>query len=95
MTVKIRQISPECWLGQRLREHRKTAGLSQASVAAKLKWQQSYVSKVEAGETRLAVVDFVRHCSVIGADPASLVSLLANRVSRAPPASKSGPAIPV
>lgn len=74
MPVKIRYISPQRWLGERLKEHRKAAGLTQSAVAAKLKWHQSYVSKVEAGEAQSGVVDFIRHCSVIGADPAPLIN---------------------
>ena len=42
---------------KRLREARRTAGLTQAQVAAKLRRPQSFVSKCESGERRVDVVE--------------------------------------
>ena len=49
-------------------EARKASGLRQADVARKLRRPQSYVSKVESGERRLDVVEFVQFAHAVGAD---------------------------
>lgn len=41
----------------KLRDARKEAGLTQLQVAKKLKKTQSYISKVEAGEQRVDVIE--------------------------------------
>jgi transcriptional regulator with XRE-family HTH domain len=48
---------------------RKHAGLNQAALALRLGKPQSYVSKVESGERRLDVVEFVDLVRAIGGDP--------------------------
>ncbi len=50
-------------------KHRKAAGVTQWDVAKALKTDQSQVSKLERGERRLDIVDYVRICRVIGIDP--------------------------
>jgi transcriptional regulator with XRE-family HTH domain len=54
-------------------EARKTAGLTQHDVAAGLKRPQSFVSKVEQGERRLDVIEFLELCRLIGIDPHKLI----------------------
>jgi transcriptional regulator with XRE-family HTH domain len=60
---------------------RKKAGLHQADVAAKLGKPQSYISKVESGERRLDVVEFVEYAEAVGVNPVNLMRLLLNRSS--------------
>jgi transcriptional regulator with XRE-family HTH domain len=48
---------------------RREAGLQQVDVAKLLGRPQSYVSKVESGERRLDVAEFVELASAIQADP--------------------------
>jgi transcriptional regulator with XRE-family HTH domain len=48
---------------------RVAAGLKQADVALRLGKPQSYVSKVESGERRLDVVEFVDLARAVGLDP--------------------------
>jgi len=50
-------------------EARDHAGLRQIDVARRLGLHQSYVSKVESGERRLDVVEFLRYARAIDADP--------------------------
>jgi transcriptional regulator with XRE-family HTH domain len=50
-------------------QSRVAAGLKQADVALRLGKPQSYVSKVESGERRLDVVEFVDLAKAIGVDP--------------------------
>jgi transcriptional regulator with XRE-family HTH domain len=54
-------------------EARKAAGLSQRSLAARLRRSASYISKFEAGERRLEVCEFVDVCAAVRADPAEIV----------------------
>ena len=55
---------------------RQASGLSQRTLAARLKRSPSYVSKFEAGERRLEVCEFIDLCAVIDADPEGLVRQL-------------------
>lgn len=56
-----------------LKEARVQAGLSQLMVAHGMGWRQADISKVEAGERRLDVVEFVRMARVIGFDPVNTI----------------------
>ena len=52
---------------------RKSAGLRQVDVAERLGRPQSYVAKVEQGERRLDVIEFVEFTESIGADPVAIL----------------------
>lgn len=58
-------------------EARKSAGLTQVEIAARLKQPQSYVSKYESGVRRLDVVEYMQVAKAIGFDPAELIRKLA------------------
>lgn len=60
-----------------LTEARKSAGLTQVEIAARLKQPQSYVSKYESGIRRLDVVEYMQVAKAIGFDPAELIRKLA------------------
>ena len=47
---------------------RSAAGITQAELAQRLNRVQSYVSKVEIGERRLDVIEFLEYTKQIGAD---------------------------
>ena len=57
-----------------LRRARKEAGLTQATVAERLGKPQSYVAKIEGGERRLDVVEFVALARALDADPGAIVA---------------------
>jgi len=65
---------------QKLREllvaARRKAGLTQHEVAERLGRPQSFVAKVEGGERRLDVVEFVDLVRALGADPVKLLRKL-------------------
>lgn len=51
---------------QLLRQSRKTAGMTQAELAIKLKVPQSFVSKIESGERRVDLVELHSICEALG-----------------------------
>lgn len=55
---------------------RKSAGLTQDQLADRLHKQQSFVSKMERGERRLDVVEFLIIARAIGADPKMMIDQL-------------------
>ena len=74
--TKTLRSAAQLQLQKLLREARKSAGLSQHEVAKGLGWRQADVSKVEAGERRLDVVEFVRMARIIGFDPTQFIGLI-------------------
>lgn len=69
--------SPEyqCLLRE-LRRAREAAGLTQADVAQRLDEPQSWVSRVESGETRMHLIEFRFYCQAIGRDPVEFMATL-------------------
>jgi transcriptional regulator with XRE-family HTH domain len=52
---------------------RKAGGLTQQSLADKLGRHQSFISKIETGERRMDVVEFLHISRAIGFDPCSVI----------------------
>jgi transcriptional regulator with XRE-family HTH domain len=59
-------------------ETRNEAGLTQQDVADRLGKPQSYVAKVEGGERRVDVIEFIELCEVLGVEPQHLVAAIKN-----------------
>jgi len=55
---------------------RKDAGLSQRALAEKLGREHSFVARVEIGDRRLDVVEFIWVCNALGVDPATVFTQL-------------------
>lgn len=55
-------------------EARKSAGLSQQELARRLKRSQSFVAKLEVGERRVDVVEFIEIARALGKEPTELLS---------------------
>lgn len=55
-------------------EARKSAGLSQHELARRLKRSQSFIAKLEVGERRLDVVEFIEIARALGKEPTELLS---------------------
>ena len=62
-----------------LRDARIAQGMTQESLARMLERPQSFVAKVESGERRLDVVEFVRIDCLLGIDPREVVGRIAGR----------------
>jgi transcriptional regulator with XRE-family HTH domain len=61
-------------------EARKSAGLTQQDLAAKLSRPQSFVAKYEGGERRIDVVEFIAICRAISVDSTTLLRKLTRLV---------------
>lgn len=60
-----------------LRDARIAQGMTQESLARMLEKPQSFVAKVESGERRLDVVEFVRIAHLLEVDPREVVGRIA------------------
>lgn len=56
---------------------RKSRGLTQWDVAERMGTEQSQISKFERGERRLDILDYLRYCRAIEADPGLLLQMAA------------------
>lgn len=63
-----------------LREARLKTGVTQQQLAERLGKPQSYVAKVEGGERRIDVIEFIAFARAIGADPARLFASVSKAV---------------
>ena len=57
-----------------LAEARRTAGLTQVELAKKLGRPQSFISKVEQGERRLDVIEFLEVVRALKVDPHPIIA---------------------
>ncbi|WP_373240603.1 helix-turn-helix domain-containing protein [Kluyvera ascorbata] len=59
-----------------LREVRVAGHITQEELGKALGRPQSFIAKVENGERRLDIVEFVHLCRLVGIDPASIINKL-------------------
>jgi len=57
-------------------EARQRAGMTQRQLAARIKRPHSFVGRMEAGERRVDVIEFIEIARVLGADPKALFGRL-------------------
>lgn len=55
-------------------EARKEAGISQQELARRLKRSQSFIAKIEVGERRIDVVEFIEIARALGREPTELLA---------------------
>ena len=80
----IRRSPTHLALQRILVERRNTAGLSQEELAARLGRPQSFVSKLESGERRLAVTELVELAEAFGCPAEEIVAELVRAAAAAP-----------
>jgi transcriptional regulator with XRE-family HTH domain len=66
-----------------LNEARLKAGLTQQQLADRLGEPQSFVAKYEGGERRLDLIELITLLGVLGANPVSIVRVVAAEVDKA------------
>ncbi len=64
-------------VAERLRHMRRRAGLSQATVAFRLRRPTSFVGKYENGYRKLDIIEFLKVAAAIGFDPAGFLTTIA------------------
>ncbi|HNY47635.1 MAG TPA: helix-turn-helix transcriptional regulator [Casimicrobium sp.] len=69
-------------LRRRLRDARLRLGLTQQDVATRLERPQSYVSKYEAGERRLDLVEFIDVCAALTVDAEQFIGEFLSDLTR-------------
>ena len=57
-----------------LMKARKDAKLTQVQLAARLQRRQAYISRIERGERRIDVVEFIDLARAIGFDPSEFIA---------------------
>ncbi len=60
-------------------ERREAAGLTQTELAAKLGEYQSFVARLESGQRRVDVVEFLELAELLNFDPASAIRQIVGR----------------
>lgn len=58
-------------------QRRQDANLTQTELAEKLGEYQSFVARMESGQRRIDVVEFLEFAEVLGFDPAKAIALIA------------------
>jgi len=61
-------------LKQKVRSLRQAAKVTQRELARRLKWGQTMVARVEQGERRLDLVEFIWLCKALGVDAKKAVN---------------------
>ena len=69
-------------LRELLRRTRIERGLTQTTLAAKLHKPQSFVAKIENGERRLDIIEFLEYASATGTAPRLLLAKLEAALNR-------------
>ena len=84
MARSTHHLDYQAFLGL-FRDLRIGAGLTQIMLAKKLGNTQTFISKIERGERRVDMVEFVELCEAMGVDPrAAFDEFMARRAGRRP-----------
>ena len=59
---------------------RKAAGMTQSDLAARLEKSQSFVARLESGQRRITIVEFMTLAKILRFDPYKLISTLEKMV---------------
>ncbi len=84
-TLKTSIHSPEhIWLRNRLISRRKELHLSQRELAKEMGVIFSFIGKVETGDRRLDLIEFIKYCKVLDIDTKELLTQLEEKINKLP-----------
>lgn len=69
---------------------RKRAGMTQRELAAAVGREQNYVGRIETGQRRVDLVEFVSLCRACGADPRAEAAELVKKIEGVLPRPRAG-----
>ena len=72
----MKRRSPQALFGERLRELRRTAGISQEELADRAALDRSYVGSVERGERNVSLENICKLARALDVEPARLLELI-------------------
>ena len=61
-------------MGQKIRDAREAAGVTQAGLADKIHSTQAQIARYESGEQDMTVIRFLQIAQALGIDPGELIS---------------------
>ncbi|MDG6882160.1 transcriptional regulator, y4mF family [Phocoenobacter uteri] len=64
------------WLRELFTDQRKQLGLSQRALAEKMGVVYSLIGKIETGDRRLDIIEFIQYCEVLELDPKNIIDKL-------------------
>lgn len=67
------------WLRERLLDRRKELGLTQRTLGSKLGVVHSFIGKVETGDRRLDIFEFITYCKGLDLEPTKVLQEIENR----------------
>ncbi len=73
------------WLRELFINQRKRLGLSQRALAEKMGVVYSLIGKIETGDRRLDVVEFIQYCEVLELDPQIIIDKLSQILDKSSP----------
>ncbi|SUD91331.1 helix-turn-helix domain-containing protein [Psychrobacter phenylpyruvicus] len=68
------------FLRQYLINRRKDLGLTQRELADRMGVIYSFIGKVETGDRRLDIIEFIQYCAAIELDPTKVINEIKNKV---------------
>lgn len=68
-------------LQELLKRIREAKGLSQRALSGKLGRMSSYIQKIESGERRVDVIEFLHICDALGADESKVLKELRTQIA--------------
>jgi transcriptional regulator with XRE-family HTH domain len=65
-----------------LRKSREAKGLTMRDAAKLISKPHSFIGKIESGQRRLDIIEFLSYCDEMGFNPTELIETLSQRVQR-------------
>ncbi|MDP8079292.1 MULTISPECIES: helix-turn-helix domain-containing protein [Phocoenobacter] len=73
------------WLRELFINQRKRLGLSQRALAEKMGVVYSLIGKIETGDRRLDIIEFIQYCEVLELDPQIIIDKLSQILDKSSP----------